>query len=113
MSLRLRPHTFTVTAASPNVTHGNVATGTEHATAGQDVRGQITPIESTVAYESFGVELQRPHLVMVNLEDADKFRVNYWITYGTREFRVASLPQRWDAETSTSYAMFVAEEIYG
>ncbi len=110
MSLRIKPHIVTVYAPEP-VTAGNVATGVDWSTSGQEVRCQITPEKPSTLYESYGMEAKRPHSLMCDIEDADHFVVNSRVVLGTRKFKVLSLPEKWNAESSTSFAQTFLEEL--
>ena len=110
MSLRLRPHTVTVYAPEP-VTSGNVATGVDWSSNGQEVRCQVTPEKPSTLFESYGMETRRPHVLLCDITDAVHFVINARVALGTRRFKVLSLPENWNAETSTSFAQMFLEEL--
>ena len=112
MSLRLRPHTGTLYGVSPTVVGKNTAIGTSVASGGQTLRGQLTPERPSTVYESYGVVSKRPHMWMANAEDAAYFTgINMRFVIGTREFRTLTLPEVWNAETSTSFMQLIMEEL--
>ena len=107
----LKPHTLTRKVASPTVVAGNVAIGVDHDLTEQTVRGQLTPLTGQTLYESFGVEFNRPHLLLADVSELEYFTLNDRWTMGSREFRVAVEPQIWNAETATSCIAVGMEEL--
>lgn len=112
MSLLLKPHRMTVYAPDPVLVAGGTGVGISQV-GGQTVFGQITPITSTAAYQDYGMELDRPHLLMVDESDAVHFKVWGRVVKvpGGRKFTVRATPMIWDAESTTSCAVVMLEEV--
>lgn len=109
MALQLRPHTFTIAPVTIEDS-GEGSAGTPTFGAAVTLLGQITPLSQDAAFRITGVELSRPHRVMVNEADASYLTVGAKVTFGSRTFIVRTPPEIWNAESTTSYASAVIEE---
>ncbi len=108
--LQHRPHTLVLEPAE-DVSDGSgtvVNTGFQN---GPSIRGQVTPLKPVAAFERWGKEIDRPHDLLVNIEDGQTIRPADRLRMGTRAFVVEAGPQIWDAEPSTSCAAFLLREI--
>lgn len=101
MALQLKPHSVTVVEADEQPdAFGTVSqTGYE---GGVARRVQVTPMPSGVAFERFGLEAERPHLLLDDPDGEPLYRVGNRVLLGARVFQVARPPMLWDAEPTTS-----------
>ena len=92
MPLQLKPHRLLVEVARQTVV------GTLRGVPEYDppvvVMGMVAPEKSGTVYGPTGVVLQNPHIVMVDLADADLLAVGNRITWGERVFVVETPFQR-------------------
>lgn len=95
MPLLRRPHTASVLDAE-NLVHGAGAVVGATRTAAQTVRGQLTPISASTAFEQWGIELQRPHLWLCNESDDGKFKEGDYLEINARRYTVRGI-KRWTA----------------
>ena len=99
--MQYKPHTFTIAAAT--LDEGSTTTGQLDYGTGTTVQGQITPMSQTSAFEDYGLELNRPHMVMVPIAtSATLLQVNSKVVFGSREFIIKNPPQKWDAFANTA-----------
>lgn len=108
MPLAYKPHVLGVYSASEIEASGNVL-GTERI-ASTSVTGQLTPMSARQLTESWGIEIERPHLFLCDLADRGLVNEGDWLTHGDRKFFVRT-KQIWDAEPSTACCAFALEEM--
>lgn len=110
MPLLHKPHTLAIESASAIESGGNVL-GIDRV-ASSTVLGQLTPMGARQLTESWGIEIERPHLLLIDLANADMVNEGDYLSYSGRRFFVRS-KQIWDAESQTACAAFALEEMDG
>jgi len=103
-----RPHTVTVYEASePEI--GGVAQAPTYTSLGT-VRCQVTMEEPGAAFESYGLEVRRPHVLLADSADESKFDVGNRVYYDSRWFvvRASSVAK---ALTQLNHVRALLEEI--
>lgn len=111
MPLRLKPHTLTLIEASEDVGGDLVVEGVSYTLTAQTVRGQVTPLAASVAYEKYGVAVKAPHEFLFEIPDTDKVVFQSRFAMGARVFQVSSVVRVWDAEPRTSCASCMLDEL--
>lgn len=86
MGLVFKPHTASVETATQKVAGGDV--GGANFAAAVNVGCQITPGKASVAYDTFGIEVNRPYLLMADAEDAPKFTAGTKVTWSGKVLKV-------------------------
>ncbi len=110
MALRFRPHTLTHQPSQPIAAGGDI-TGHEWPSGGT-MKGQLTPLAPKAVYDKFGIEdVERPHVLLLNLEDAEHVRKDDRFEMQGRVFSVLADPKLWNAIPSTSYGEILLTEI--
>ena len=110
MALKRRPHSIAIESAE-DLTDGASNVLNTAFTATQTVKGQITPERASSSFERWGVEVAKPHLCLVNVEDAEHLKIGDRAKYGVRLFRVIAGPSIWDAVSRVSCAALLLDEI--
>lgn len=108
MPLAYQPHSWTVQIASEVIQSDDVL-GTDR-TAGATIRGQITPMAANVAYEKWGLELNRPHLALMGTEYEGVFKTGDWFEMNGRLFSVKAI-KVWNALPGVNCLEAALEEI--
>jgi hypothetical protein len=112
VSLRSRPHTFTIlTMAELRDPEGAARVPSE--TTRVTALGQITPLKQEAAFRAFAVELKRPHLLLTDTSQvtAAQLAVGNEVIYGARRFRVESPVSVRDAGGSADHLSVCLEEL--
>ncbi len=86
MALVFKPHTASVETAGMRITSNNPNGSTFAAPV--NVACQITPGKAGIAYETFGIEVNRPYMLMADPEDAPKFTVGTKVTWNGKVMKV-------------------------
>jgi hypothetical protein len=107
MPLVYRPHSVSVLPSSG--VGVDVVTHTEWG-GGSPLYGMVYPETPVAAYEATGLEITRPHVLMVDLADAGGISAGDRIAYGARRFEVRSV-RIWDAEPTTAHAQVYMQEM--
>lgn len=112
MALKKKPHTLTFYAVSENTNSDDVVQPPTFAEAGVEIRGQLTPMDATAAFNKYGVELERPHMWLCDDDDPGigSTTVGSKATSGSREFYVKTPAEIWNAIPAMSFADILLEE---
>lgn len=108
-----KPHTFTRRSSTSQV-GGDLVVGGKAYGVATSYTGQITPLAANAVYEAWGVNLNRPHLLLADLTDAQDWKVGDLITMGTRFFKVETPVKIWDSGgvvASADHCEIVIEEM--
>ena len=99
------PHLATIRleTASPS---GGVSYG-----SATSILCQITPMTQGKAAQDYGIELNRPHLMIADSTLAGLMKVGALVSCGTRRFKVSSTGAVFDIGTSADHASCALEEI--
>lgn len=106
--MRYTPQTFTIYSALEVVMSGEVV-DTERV-SGVTVRGQITPERTSKAYENWGLDLKRPHLLMLKITDKDRLKAGDYVHYGPRRFYCHAV-KLWEAVSGANGVEAMLEEM--
>jgi hypothetical protein len=100
-----KPHTVTIKAESRDGA-GGTSLGTSHT-----LKCQITPMAQTKAYEDWGVEVKRPHLLMADKSAAPYIEIGALVSWGSRRFKVSTTPAIYDFGYAADHLAAVIEEV--
>lgn len=111
MALALKPHTFTIQAlAEDTEPDGGVLPVTvQSETTG--LRGQITPKTAEAGFRATGLELSRPHKLLMDSDPDGLLRVGNRVLYGTRIFRIAAPIRVHDAVGTADHVSVMLDEL--
>jgi hypothetical protein len=108
-----KPHAFTRRASTEEVNAELVVAGVRYGAA-TAYTGQITPESPSRVFEDWGVELQRPHLLLVDLADGQSWEPGDLITYGSRNFKISAPVRIFDSGgivASADHCAMIMEEL--
>ncbi len=71
----------------------------------------IQPMKPEAAFQQTGLELRKPHRMMVDAGDVNNFGVRDKVIWGTRVFAVMTPPAYFDVGDPASHAEFVLEQL--
>lgn len=111
MALFIRPHTVTVFAPDFPIDSLGVVL-VEGPVGGQEVRGQVTPLSSAMAFERWGLQLARPYEFLCDPGDANRFVPNGWVWFGGRTFKIRATPMVFEGIAAADHAAVPLEEIW-
>lgn len=109
MSLKVKPHSWTVTERVKGQTTGVANSGTDG--TGHNITGQITPISAEAAYQQFGVEARNTFVALMDSGDARYHTIEAEVTYGTRTFKVAGDPTTYSGIGAADHAGVLLVEV--
>lgn len=110
MGLSLRPHTIRLYAGEQYTRPDRrTAEALTHPGAGVEVLGKIEPLAPGTAFEAFGVEVERPHRLMLDPDDGEGLAVNDRVTWGARAFRVRAV-RVFDSFPDTAHVTALLDE---
>lgn len=73
--------------------------------------GQVTPMGQGKTAQEYGIELDRPHLLIADSSLATLMKIGALVSYGSRRFKVKSTGAVYDIGTVADHASCVIEEI--
>jgi hypothetical protein len=109
MALRRKPHALTVYPVDNTKTGPRVDAPSED--TAYTLHGQITPMSSEQVYQAFGIELKRPHLLLLDEADGRSLKVGWRIVFDSRTFNVSSPPMVWNAGLTTNCCQIALEQV--
>lgn len=107
MSLAYKPHTLSVYAISDAVDALGVAANPLDGAA-TTVYGQVTPLSVSDAFDRYGVEAVRPHLVLIDANGAT-VAVGQKVVWLTRVYRVVRAAETYETIGAADHSAFVLE----
>lgn len=110
MALAYKPHSLRYYPPSKHQTDLGVQRVPSWDGQSFEFRGQVTPGAYSLVVERFGIELEKPMLLLCDLEDGDLMRVGGVVVHADRRYGVKAPPKRWQAIAPT-YAEVVLEEL--
>ncbi len=110
MPLRRTPHTFIHNAIADDVAADKSVETPTYTLVGTTSKGQITTMTPAEAWDAFGVEVKRPHVLLCSVAKAQAIGLGDEIIYDSREFRVVAMPLIRDAAQRTNHGKVLLEE---
>jgi hypothetical protein len=111
MPLPLKPHTLTLIEASETIGGDSVVQSTDFTETAVTVKGQLTPMRVSAAFEKYGVEVKAPHEFLFEIADVAKVKLGNRLRKGGRIFVVETVPAIWDAEPRTKHAYCLMNDL--
>lgn len=96
MALRRKPHSLAVYGVSDDADNHGVAVNPLDEDA-ETIRCQVTPMSVQVAFEQYGVEAKRPHLVLCD-PGAVTVKIGQKVVWNTKVYRTVK-----ESETFTGF----------
>jgi hypothetical protein len=103
--IAFKPHTITVQSVSKGAQSKSPVLG-----AAVSVQGQLTPKMPVTTYQTWGVDLQRPHEFFCEVDDASNFANGYKVTLGSRTFFVSAAPVTFSVGLGADHCRVLLEE---
>ena len=100
-----KPHSFTVSESDRS------GDGSDEYFNPISMRGQLTPTSSTKAFESYGVEVERPWLLMTDLANDANLPVGAKVVWDTKVFKIASGTMPYSMGTISDHTSCILQEI--
>lgn len=107
MSLPLRPHTVRILRATAVVAGGVVSRRVWNEVATRS--GMVSERNARATQVAWGLEVGRPALLYLDVEEADEVVTGDRVRVGTRSYRVVAGPRAYTAESRTSHAVWLLE----
>lgn len=110
MALPIKPHTLRYYPPRERLTDLGVQRVPSWDGESFGFRGQLTPGAYSMVVERFGIELEKPMLLLCDLEHGDHMVVGGIVTHAERRYAVKAPPKRWQAIAPT-FAEVALEEL--
>jgi len=103
--IAFKPHTITVQSITKGAQSKSPVIG-----AGVTVQGQLTPKMPASIYQTWGVDLQRPHEFFCEVDDASNFGNGFKVTLGSRTFFVSAPPMVFSVGLGADHCKVLLDE---
>lgn len=110
MALPIKPHTLRYFPPVERLTDLGVQRVPSWDGESFEVRGQVTPGAYALMVERFGIELEKPMLLLCDLEAGDLMTVGGTLVFDGRRYAIKAPPKRWQAIAPT-FAELAIEEL--
>ena len=102
----IKTPTSVTVASQTNATGAGVGYGTA-----TTIKVQITPQSSGRVLADWGIDLQRPYLMLTQAANASYLTIAGMVTWGTRRFRIVAPPMTYSFGKAADHTAVVLEEL--